>query len=132
MPDAERVSYRLKQIDNDGTFSYSKPITVNLGSITNVDDEVLYTFSLEQNYPNPFNPMTNIKFSIPQNGFVSLKVYNVLSKEIAELVNKELSAGNYTVQFSADAVSQNLSSGVYFYRLESRQFSQTKKLILVK
>lgn len=90
-------------------------------------------FSLSQNYPNPFNPTTNIKFSIPSQGFVTLKVYNTLGKEVSSLVNNSLSTGTYEVNFNAS----NLSSGVYYYKInftniEGKNFSDTKKLMLVK
>lgn len=85
-------------------------------------------YSLEQNYPNPFNPSTTIKFRIPENSFVSLKVYNVLGKEVATLVNEEKNAGIFEVNFNAN----NLSSGVYFYKLETGNFVKTNKMILLK
>lgn len=86
------------------------------------------TFHLEQNYPNPFNPSTTIRYSLPQSGFVQLKVYDLLGKEVASLVNKEQALGNYKIEFTA----KNLSSGVYFYRLQSGSFTETKKLILLR
>jgi len=93
-------------------------------------------FSLSQNYPNPFNPVTSIKFSIPQLSFpnasignpVSLKVYDLLGKEIATLINESLNPGSYSVNFDA----RNLSSGIYFYTLQSGNFKQTKRMILIK
>lgn len=85
-------------------------------------------YSLEQNYPNPFNPSTTIKFRIPESSYVSLKVYNVLGKEIATLVSEEMNAGTYEVKFDAS----NLSSGVYFYKIESGNFVKTNKMILMK
>ena len=85
-------------------------------------------FSLSQNYPNPFNPSTIINYSIPKSSFVSIKVYNVLGKEVATLVNEQKSAANYSVQFNGS----DLSSGVYFYRMEVGGFVETKKLILMK
>ena len=85
-------------------------------------------YTLSQNYPNPFNPSTNIKFSIPENGLVSLKVYNVLGEEVTELINKELTTGTYTVNFNAS----KLTSGIYFYTLSSGNFVQTKKMLLIK
>ena len=72
-------------------------------------------YSLEQNYPNPFNPLTTISFSIPSSGFTSIKVYGILGKEVATLVNEERPAGNYEVNFDA----ASLSSGTYFYRLNA-------------
>ena len=132
LPNTNEVSYRLKQIDNDGTVTLSKEVTVNISNVTNVDDEINYEFSLKQNYPNPFNPSTNIKFSIPQRGFVSLKVYDILGKEVARLVNKELNPGSYIVQFDAGDANYNLASGLYFYRLSSGNFSSSHKMLLLK
>lgn len=85
-------------------------------------------FRLYQNYPNPFNPSTNIKFDIPNNSFVKLAVYNELGKEIAVLVNKEMQAGKYETGWNASG----FSSGVYFYKLETGAFTETKKMILLK
>ena len=92
-------------------------------SINNPD-----AFSLSQNYPNPFNPSTKINFSIPKSGMVTLKVYDVLGKEVASLVNDARNAGNYEVSFNASG----LSSGAYFYRLQSGSFVDTKKMFLLK
>lgn len=85
-------------------------------------------FSLSQNYPNPFNPLSVITFSIPNQEFVTLKVYDMLGIEVAALVNEELTAGYYTVEFD----SKGLSSGTYFYRIQAGKFSDTKKMILLK
>lgn len=85
-------------------------------------------FYLSQNYPNPFNPVTNIEFSLPQNTFVKLKVFDLLGREIANLVNENLSAGEYKYDFNASA----LPSGIYFYKLETENFSETKKMVLIK
>ena len=85
-------------------------------------------FYLSQNYPNPFNPTTTISYSIKENGLVQLKVYDILGREVAELVNEKKPSGNYSVGFNA----KNLSSGIYFYRLTSGNFSDTKELIIVK
>lgn len=85
-------------------------------------------FTLSQNYPNPFNPTTTIEYSIPQNSFVNLKVYNVLGQEVASLVNQEQKASNYTVSFDAS----QLASGIYFYKIQAGNFSLTKKMLLLK
>ena len=85
-------------------------------------------FNLSQNYPNPFNPSTKIKFSVPINSFVSLKVYDAIGREVAELVNEELQTGSYLVEFDGS----NLSSGVYFYTLKAGNFVSTKKLVLMR
>jgi hypothetical protein len=85
-------------------------------------------FYLSQNYPNPFNPVTKINFSIPKNNFVTLKVFDVVGREVASLVNSNLNAGEYSVTFDA----AKLSSGVYFYKLITADFSDVKKMIVVK
>jgi hypothetical protein len=123
-------NYRLKQIDNDGTFEYSNVVTVNVGVPDN--------FYLSQNYPNPFNPSTSIQYSVSSRQFVSLKIYDVLGKEIATLVNEEKPAGSYEVEFSAIGGSAsggdvwNLSSGIYVYRLQTESYSANRKMTLLK
>lgn len=94
-----------------------------------VEDEILMNdFVLRQNYPNPFNPRTNINYSIPTISFVQIKVYDVLGKEIATLVNDEKLAGNFTVEFAGAGIP----SGIYFYQLKAGNFVQTKKMVLMK
>jgi hypothetical protein len=115
-----KLYYRLKQVDFDGSFTYSK--TVEVSSLSPVQ------FSLSQNYPNPFNPSTTISYSLPQDNFVSLKVYNVLGNEVATLVNEQITAGAHKVNFNAS----NLSSGVYYYTIRTGNFTSTKKLMLLK
>ena len=85
-------------------------------------------FELYQNYPNPFNPVTNVEFGISKSGFVTLKVYDVLGKEVATLVNEMKQAGDYKVDFNA----VNFTSGIYFYKFEYLNFVQTKRMILIK
>ena len=85
-------------------------------------------YHLEQNYPNPFNPTTKIRYSIPEYSFVTLKVFNLLGEEIETLVNGEQSAGAYEATFDAT----NLSSGIYFYSLQTKDYSSTKKMILIR
>jgi hypothetical protein len=115
-----KYSYRLKQIDNDGSYEYSNVIEIDLG--------MPGKFILSQNYPNPFNPTTKISYAIPQNSFVELKVFNMLGQEIATLVNQEKAAGFYEVDFNA----VNQPSGIYFYRLQAGEFLITKKMLLLK
>ena len=86
------------------------------------------SFSLSQNYPNPFNPTTAINYQLPKNGLVSLKMFDILGKEVAALVNEEQQAGSYTVNFNAG----NLSSGIYFYRLHAGNIVESKRMVLVK
>ncbi len=114
------LRYRLKQIDNDGKFEYSKVIEVNLGSPQK--------FELSQNYPNPFNPVTTIAYSLPHPGNVKLAVYNLLGEQVAELVREFKEAGVHTINFSAE----NLQSGLYIYRLEADGLVQARKMQLVK
>jgi hypothetical protein len=85
-------------------------------------------FNLSQNYPNPFNPATIISFSLPSKSFVSLKVFDIMGREVATIVSEEISAGNYSRQWNAAA----FASGTYFYRLQAGMFTKTKKLLLLK
>ena len=119
-PTNGKVEYRLKQIDNNGNFKYSNTIEVSL-SVPN-------KFSLEQNYPNPFNPSTTIKYALPKEGLVSLKIYDITGQEIKTLINENEQPGIYNVTFNAS----DLASGVYFYVLKEAEFSQTRKLLLLK
>jgi len=113
--------YRLKQIDNDGTYKYSGEAEVTITMPT--------VFALNQNYPNPFNPTTTISFTLAQDGYTTLKIYDVLGKEVATLVNGEMKAGvQNTITFDAS----KLSSGVYFSRLQNSGSTQIKKLVLMK
>ncbi|MFA7288470.1 MAG: T9SS type A sorting domain-containing protein [Melioribacteraceae bacterium] len=104
--------------------------TDNGGGITDLNYEkpIQFEYTLNQNYPNPFNPSTEIMFTLPISGHVSLKVYDILGREVRTLVNQELTGGSHKVIFDA----RNLSSGIYFYRLQNGNYSQTKKMILVK
>jgi hypothetical protein len=115
-----KYSYRLKQIDNDGQFEYSKAIEVDLGAPK--------IFELSQNYPNPFNPTTTIRFSLPEASTVKLTIYNILGQEIRTLLNEYKEAGIHTLNFDAS----ELNSGIYVYKLEAGNFVQTRKMTLVK
>lgn len=97
-------------------------------SIQHIGSEIPDGYLLKQNYPNPFNPSTSIEFSIPQKAFISLKVYNILGEEVGNLVNDELSPGNYRFNFDAS----NLTSGVYFYRINAGSFTEVRKMLLIK
>nr|MBP9121179.1 T9SS type A sorting domain-containing protein [Ignavibacterium sp.] len=95
------------------------------------DDETgdyLEEFNISQNYPNPFNPSTKITYNIPQRSNVSLRIYDVLGKEIATLVNEQKEAGTYNIQFDAS----KLSSGVYIYSIQAGDFLESRKMILMK
>lgn len=114
-------SYRLKQTDLNGNFEYH-----NLNTEVNIG--IPLKFELSQNYPNPFNPVTQIDFEIPENGNVNLSIYDNSGKLVSTLTNGFKTAGYYTVNFNATS----LASGVYFYRLTSSNFSQVKKMTLIK
>ena len=114
-----QLQFRLKQIDTDGKFSYSNILSVDLTP---------ETFSLSQNYPNPFNPTTSISYQLKANSFVSLKVFDLLGREVKTLVNEEKPAGSYSLNFSA----VDLPSGVYFYKLTAGSFTETKKMTVMK
>lgn len=113
-------SYRLKQIDFDGTYSYSTVVSISLNK--------KITYCLDANYPNPFNPSTKIRFSIPEKQHVTLKIYDVLGKEVKTLVNEERNSGQFIVEFNAG----DFSSGIFFYQLKAGNFTQTNKMLLLK
>ncbi|MEO8513768.1 MAG: T9SS type A sorting domain-containing protein [Ignavibacteria bacterium] len=116
--------------NRDGNYEiyYKGDPTGNTIGIQQISTFTPEKYSLEQNYPNPFNPATNIQFSIPESGNIILKVFDVSGREAAELVNGRLSAGSYNHNFDAS----QLASGIYFYKLESESFSQTKRMVLIK
>lgn len=115
-----KYSYRLKQVDFDGTFEYSKVVEV----------EVLApkVFELAQNYPNPFNPTTKINYSVPFDSKVTISVYSITGELVMELVNDFVAAGSYSVDFNGS----NLASGMYIYRMVAGNFVQTQKMMLMK
>ncbi len=114
-------TYRLKQIDFDGTYELSNEVYVDIISIPG-------EYVLAQNFPNPFNPNTNIRYSLPENGIVNLSIFNVLGQKVAELVNQYQNAGEYSVDFTA----HNFSSGNYIYVLSVNGNTITKKMTLLK
>ncbi len=117
--------YRLKQIDFDGSFTYSGVVEAEVSLPT--------VFSLEQNYPNPFNPSTSIQFSLPVDAQVTINIYNLVGENVAEVVSSNFAAGSHKVDFNANT----LTSGIYFYQLDatgidSKTFSSVKKMTLLK
>ena len=112
--------YRLKQIDFDGSFTYSQTVEVSISSPTD--------FALYQNYPNPFNPSTTIKFGLPKTANVELSVYNSLGEKVSDVFIGELKEGYHEIEFRANS----LASGIYFYRLKSDRFISIKKMVLMK
>ena len=125
-----KYRFRLKIIDNDGSFQYGNIIETTIALPNN--------FCLSQNYPNPFNPSTKIAYTLPVNSKVSLEVFNIAGVRIGQLVNEDQPAGYYSVDFHSSSISKALSSGVYFYHLsalnkiDGTNFSSVKKMILLK
>lgn len=124
--------YRLRMVDNDGHVTYSQEISVTVSGVTGVGEETPLAFGLDQNYPNPFNPVTTIRFSLKDAGFVNLKVYDILGREAAVLVNEERQPGRYAIAFDG----AGLPSGTYVYRLISSGSngteSATGRMVLIK
>lgn len=113
-------TYRLKQIDFDGSYIFSNEVEVEVNTPLQ--------FALNQNYPNPFNPATKISYRIPKDGYVSLKVYNTLGQEVANLVKGMVKAGSHEVTFNASG----LSSGIYYYRIDAGDYVLVKKMMLIR
>jgi hypothetical protein len=123
------LKYRLKQIDTDGRYEYYGTMVEVSFSITSVEEKQLPTkYVLEQNYPNPFNPSTKISYSILNSENVLLKVYDVLGKEVKTLVDGYKNSGTYEIEFNAG----ELTSGFYIYTIISGNFSETRKMILMR
>jgi len=118
--------YRLKQIDFNGAFEYSKEIEVLV-------DFTPQSFELFQNYPNPFNPTTTIKFQVPEASDVSIVIYDMLGQEVKSLFAGSVQAGNFSVEWNGtNNQGQKMSSGSYIYRMEAGEFVNTKEMILLK
>ena len=115
-----KYAYRLKMIDNDGTYKYSPVVEAEIGLPKN--------FELAQNYPNPFNPTTTIDFQLPFTGKTTLEVFSLTGQKVAVLLDQVKEAGYYTINFNAFGIP----SGVYFYKLQAGSFTQTRKLIILK
>ncbi|HLT24683.1 MAG TPA: T9SS type A sorting domain-containing protein, partial [Ignavibacteria bacterium] len=135
------VRYMIKAVDEHLDQSVYSDFVSTLGSEENGgpidpdrpmglenENDLPNSFSLQQNYPNPFNPTTNIQYDIPKDVFVSIKVYDMLGREIAELVNEVKNAGRYIVGFNGS----NLASGIYYYKIKAGNFEQTRRMVLVK
>jgi hypothetical protein len=119
-------TYRLKQVDNDGTSTLSPEVQVDL-------TKIIKDYVIMQNYPNPFNPQTNIEFKLPQRSHIKLTVYDILGNEVEKLIDETLEPGIHKELFDG----KNLSSGMYIYRLEAvpetdKPYSDAKKMMLVK
>jgi enediyne biosynthesis protein E4 len=131
---APRTDTLIVEISN-GYNSISRTWYINVETATDVKEisnNIPKQYSLEQNYPNPFNPSTRIRFSLPKNGFVQLKIFDILGKEVATLLDEYKSAGFYEADFSSSDLQSSLPSGIYFYSIKSGKFLETKKMILLK
>jgi len=114
------LQYRLKQLDTDGRFQYSNIISVYF--------DIPNQYELKQNFPNPFNPVTNIYYSLPADGFITIKVYDLLANEIKTIINEEKTAGNYFTTFDGS----ELSSGVYICTMVAKNFNKSIKMLMLK
>lgn len=132
---SNNVTFKYR-IQVEGTYNYvctphapdmAGTIIATISSISQTN-EIVRGYKLSQNYPNPFNPSTKISFSIPVNSLVLLKVYNNLGKEVETLLNKNLNASTYEIEWN----SENLGSGIYYYKIETGNFTETKKMILTR
>ena len=131
-------------LDKNGNLAYHNNITSGIPdslenfirslSLLSTENEIyIDKFMLQDNHPNPFNPLTNIKYSIPNRSVVSLKIYSLLGKEILTLVNEVKTRGEYSVKWDAkNSLGNKVPSGIYFYKLAASDFTQTKKMILLK
>ncbi|HZW38721.1 MAG TPA: T9SS type A sorting domain-containing protein, partial [Ignavibacteriaceae bacterium] len=108
----------------DGLYISDDPIL----NVDNKYNDLLYSYSLSQNFPNPFNPSTKIKYTLPKQGLVTIKIFDVLGIEIKQLINEEKPSGEYEVEFDGSS----LSSGIYFYQIQTGEYFDTKKMVLMK
>jgi hypothetical protein len=121
-----RYTYRLKQIDYDGSYNYSNEVEVVVGVLPDY-------YSLSQNYPNPFNPTTAIQFQVPKTSDVTIKIYDLLGQEIKTLFSGQVQQGTYTVEWNGlNNAGTHMSSGTYVYRISTKDFVQSRKMILMK
>ncbi len=129
------ITFERNTVDNylTGLTTFLSPFTVGLiDSPTDISEEILgklpLNFNLRQNYPNPFNPATNISFNLPRKSFVSLSIYNLLGQKIETVISQEMEAGYHNLNWNG----ANVASGLYFYRIKTESFSETKKMLLLK
>ena len=126
-------TYAFAVMDSEGVFRRNLSEVVT--GLADKKTDLPISLNLGQNYPNPFNPSTTINYQIPKDGFVSLKVFDIVGNEVKTLVNEYRSAGNYSVNFDASNLSagrQGLSSGIYFYQIKTNNYFAVKKMLLLK
>jgi hypothetical protein len=122
------VDYGRGFSSNTGEMSINPSNNSTVTSVEGTSEQIPTAYKLEQNYPNPFNPSTTIRYQVPVDGFVTLKIYTLLGQEIATLVNGHQTAGSYALSFDAS----KLASGIYIYRFNANGFSQTRKMVLMR
>jgi hypothetical protein len=148
--DIDKASYKVAGLNSSTTYfwrvqsktsegeksNYSYLGEFNTGTgVTGVEEIAVIPneFSLEQNYPNPFNPTTTIKYSLPENSFVTIRIFDMLGREVNTLVNKEMTAGTHSINWSGeDSFGMKVTSGTYVYRISSGKFNSVKKMVLIK
>lgn len=127
--------WRVSSVNANGTSNYSSTGTFKTNSVTDVPNEQVMpsAYELSQNYPNPFNPTTNISYSLPQNSFVTIKIYDMLGREVKTLINGEMTSGAHSIEWKGDNQFGDLvASGTYIYRITAGDFVATKKMVLLK
>ena len=126
--------WRVKSKNQNSTSSSSSVGEFRTNNITDVQEQIIPTaFELSQNYPNPFNPTTKIAFALQQNSYVSLKIYNMLGREIKSLLNAEMLAGNHSIDWNGeDNNGFKVASGTYIYKMTAGNFMAVKKMVLIK
>ena len=125
---AMTAHYKITAVNGERESVFTATLNICVGLYKDVENKTVYEYNLDQNYPNPFNPSTKISFSLKENTFVSLRVFDILGREVIVLINGTLNAGNHQVQFNGSG----LESGVYFYEIKTDNFRNVKKLILTK
>ena len=125
----QTYDYRLADVDYDGNVEYHTTQLMGLAMSSTIPEE----YRLYQNYPNPFNPVTNIRYDIPEDGQVSINIYDIMGNRVEELINRPESAGSKLIQWNAkDEQGRALSAGIYFYTITANRYNITKKMVLLK
>jgi hypothetical protein len=133
LPDSIKKIQLCIYDENGNLINFLDELEVNLTGIANIKESHIKEFNLKQNYPNPFNPNTVISYQLPVSSYVTLKIFDILGREIATLVSEEKNAGSYKVEFDARSYGgSNLTSGIYFYKMNAGNFSETKKMLLMR
>ncbi|WKZ69063.1 MAG: T9SS type A sorting domain-containing protein [Melioribacteraceae bacterium] len=120
--------YKIVAVNGTAESDFTATKSIGVAAYKTGNEQTQHTYELHQNYPNPFNPSTNINYTIAKNDFVSIKVFNMLGEEVADLVSSIQTAGSYTIRFDAG----NLPAGVYLYKINTSNFTNAKKLLLIK